>query len=353
MRYSTRTEIDGVTARISEAFDYAFSGERVFEGWEKPNTPVDFRIGLIVGPSGSGKTLLLRQFGEEQTPIWNSQRAIASQFHDFEDAQTRLMAVGLNNIKAWCSPYHILSTGEQFRADVARRLETGAVVDEFTSVVDRNVAKSASTAIHKYIHAQKFNGVVFASCHYDILEWLRPDWYFDTARGVLHDGRGLQRPSIQIKIYRCADRRIWTAFKDHHYLSAKLSTACHAYLATADFGEGEKLVGFVSCLPLIGATVHNSWREHRTVVLPEFQGMGIGPCISDAIAEMYARRGKKFYSRTAHPRFGSYRDKVGSGWERTGYSNKVRLTRDSVDKKIGDQRNCFSHRFVGKQGEWK
>jgi len=353
MQYSTRITPDGVTSRISEAFDYAFEGERVFEGWEKPQLDSDFRIGLIVGPSGSGKTLLLRQFGIETTPTWDVNKAIASQFQGFDDARTRLMAVGLNNIKAWCSPYHILSTGEQFRADVARRLESGAVIDEFTSVVDRDVAKSTSNAIHKYIHASEFSNVVFASCHYDILEWLRPDWYFDTARGKLHDGRGLQRPPIQIKIYRCVDRRIWAAFKNHHYLSAELSPACHAYLATADFGDGEKLVGFTACLPLIGATVHDSWRGHRTVVLPEFQGLGIGPCISDAVAEMYVRRGKKFYSRTAHPRFGAYRDKSGSAWERTGYSNKVRLTRDSIEKKIGDQRNCFSHRFVGKNKEWK
>ncbi len=353
MRYSAHVAPDDVTKRISEAFDYSFEGERVFEGWEKPVVDSAFRIGLVVGPSGSGKTLLLRQFGTETTPAWDADKAIASQFQGFDDARTRLMAVGLNNIKAWCSPYHILSTGEQFRADAARRLESGAIIDEFTSVVDRDVAKSASNAIRKCIHTQKFTGVVFASCHYDILNWLRPDWYFDTARGKLHDGRGLQRPPIQIKIYRCADRRIWTAFKDHHYLSDKLSVSCHAYLATVDFGSGEKLVGFVSCLPSIGATVYDAWREHRTVVLPEFQGLGIGPSISDAVAEMYCRRGKKFYSRTAHPRFGSYRDKPGSGWERTGYSNKVRLTRDSIDKKIGDQRNCFSHRFVGKNGEWK
>lgn len=353
MRYSVRTEPDGITSRISEIFDYSFEGERVFEGWDKPRVDSDFRIGLIVGPSGSGKTLLLRQFGTEETPLWTPNKAIASQFQGFEDAKTRLMAVGLNNIKAWCSPYHVLSTGEQFRADLARKLKNGAVIDEFTSVVDRDVAKSASNAIHKYIHAQKLRGIVFASCHYDIVDWLRPDWYFDTAKGILHDGRFLQRPPIKIKIYQCVDRRIWSTFKDHHYLSGKLSSSCHAYLATADFGEGEKLVGFTSCLPLIGATVHDSWRGHRTVVLPEFQGLGIGPCISDAVAEMYVRRGKKYYSRTAHPRFGSYRDKPESGWERTGYSNKVRLTRDSVEKKLGDQRNCFSHRYVGKNKEWK
>ena len=41
------------------------------------------------------------------------------------------------------------------------------------------VAKVASIAIHKAIKrtAKKFIAI---SCHYDILEWLEPDWVFDT-----------------------------------------------------------------------------------------------------------------------------------------------------------------------------
>lgn len=53
------------------------------------------------------------------------------------------------------------------------------VFDEFTSVVDRNVAKTACIAINKAIKktGKKFIAI---SCHYDILDWLQPDWVFDT-----------------------------------------------------------------------------------------------------------------------------------------------------------------------------
>ena len=53
------------------------------------------------------------------------------------------------------------------------------VFDEFTSVVDRNVAKVGSFAMQKAIRKtnKKFIAV---SCHDDIEDWLLPDWVFDT-----------------------------------------------------------------------------------------------------------------------------------------------------------------------------
>jgi GNAT superfamily N-acetyltransferase len=46
------------------------------------------------------------------------------------------------------------------------------------------------------------------------------------------------------------------------------------------------------------------------VILPEFQGMGIGTAFSDAIAEIYVSRGLRYFSKTAHPSFGEHREKV-------------------------------------------
>src|SRR5439155_11377632 len=153
------------------------------------------------GPSGSGKTLLLREFGQEEQPLWEPDKAIVSHFGHSDIALEKLEAVGLNSVPSWCSSYHVLSTGEKFRADLARKLKDGAVVDEFTSVIDRNVAKSACVALRRYVNKVGLQNIVLASCHYDILEWLQPDWYFDTADGSMHDGRLLRRPEIKIRIY--------------------------------------------------------------------------------------------------------------------------------------------------------
>ncbi len=400
--YKIKVKTDTFTDEVAKALDYAFIGESVFEGWEKPEVPSDFKIGLILGPSGSGKTLLLRQFGTEAQPEWSDTKAIVSHFSTPAEAIDRLMAVGLNSVPSWCKPFHVLSNGEQFRANLARKLENGAVIDEYTSVIDRNVAKAASVAVRRYVDNQNFHGLVFASCHYDILEWLRPDWYFDTVSGILHDGRSLRRPKIKLRLYPC-QRSIWPMFASHHYLTPDLNQSCHSYLATAQFGEqAETIVGFVSSIaqpiggrncadcghghvdkdcgktPVSkgckcknfkfqrGSDERKAYREHRTVVLPDFQGLGIGPRISDTIAQFYLDQGKRYFSKTAHVRFGGYRDKKNSGWIPTCKYRKERLDisdktkRDKAAKEEGhkalfsdyhgdSKRICYSHEFVGKE----
>jgi ABC-type ATPase involved in cell division/GNAT superfamily N-acetyltransferase len=353
--FEITVEADDFTKAASTAFDYKFEGKSTFQGWEKPQVPEDFSLGLIIGPSGSGKSLLLRQFGQEENPQWNPNKATVSHFENPNDALDRLMAVGLNSIPSWCRPFHVLSNGEQFRAGLARKLKNGAVIDEFTSVVDRNVAKAASVAMRRFIDRKGLKKIVLASCHYDILDWLRPDWYFDTVDGILHDGRSLQRPSIEVKIYPCR-KDSWAIFAKHHYLTGDFNKAAKAYLATATF-EGdifdewpETIVGFASALPMPCGTLKNAWREHRTVVLPDFQGLGLGPKISDAVAQIHLDEGKRYFSRTAHPRFGAYRDRSPL-WKKTSKYKKLRSADEVSNSDIKGfdfTRTCFSHEYVGK-----
>jgi len=182
------TQVDKFTEGASKAFDCEFNGESEFHPWEKPDIPENFKIGVIVGSSGSGKSTLLKEFGIETNPEWNPDKAIVSHFESPDDAINKLAAVGLNTIPSWHKPYHVLSTGEQFRADLARKICSGAVIDEFTSVVDRNVAKAASVAISRYIRNNDVNNVVLATCHQDIVDWLEPDWVINTDTGELYDG---------------------------------------------------------------------------------------------------------------------------------------------------------------------
>lgn len=316
--YTSNVKLDSVTRGAAAAFDYGsdsqhthvqFNGTRTFIGWEKPILPDNFSIGLIVGPSGSGKTLLLRQFGKEKTPRWSTKKAVASSDHfvDTADAIKRLSAVGLNSVPSWCSPYHVLSNGEKFRADCARKLKNGAVIDEFSSVVDRTVAKSISVAIRRYADNGEVKGLVLASCHYDILKWLMPDWYFDTATGILHTGRSLRRPNILIRVYPCK-RSLWHLFAAHHYYSQEIGSATRTFVASAVIDGVEELVGFVASLPMPSGTLKNAWRASRTVVLPDFQGLGIGPRISDMVADIHKSEGKRYYSKTTSDRLGGWRN---------------------------------------------
>ena len=90
-------------------------------------------------------------------------------------------AVGFGSVPSWLKPYSVLSNGEKMRVDLERSLlESDFVVfDEFTSVVDRQVAQTASLAVSKAIRRMG-KQFVAVSCHYDIRDWLEPDWVFDT-----------------------------------------------------------------------------------------------------------------------------------------------------------------------------
>lgn len=148
--------------------------------------PDDWQIGVIVGASGTGKTTIARELFKEQI-INGFEYSAKSVVDDMPKGKTvdeitkMFYSVGFGSVPSWLKPYDVLSNGEKMRVDLARALLEREFVcfDEFTSVVDRNVAQTACIAIQKAIRKtqQKF---VAISCHYDILEWLQPDWVFDT-----------------------------------------------------------------------------------------------------------------------------------------------------------------------------
>lgn len=135
-------------------------------------------------------------------------------------------------------------------------------------------------------------------------------------------------------------------FKDHHYLSDKLPPVSKRFIA---FWGGIP-VGFVVTMTMPCGTLKNAWRESRLVVLPDYQGLGIGMRLSDAVAELHIKDGKRYFSRTAHPRMGMYRSNSPL-WKPTSKNQKLRLdvTHNNVFKKhyTDNKRICFSHEYVG------
>lgn len=68
------------------------------------------------------------------------------------------------------------------RVDLAYAMLSGMerfAFDEFTSVVNREVAKTTSFAIQKAIR-KAGKQFIAISCHDDIVEWLQPDWVYNT-----------------------------------------------------------------------------------------------------------------------------------------------------------------------------
>jgi len=332
---------------LANEFDLQWDGSSTFDPWPVPDVPKTYGLGLIVGPSGTGKSILLQHFGTPAKIDWNPSYPIASHFATPQNAHEKLSAAGLNSVPTWLKPYHVLSTGEKFRADLARRLRSGAVLDEYTSVVDRKVAATTSIALRRYIDRQDLKNITIATCHFDIIRQLEPDWIFNTTNGVL-DARGrVPRTRITIDVYRCS-WRTWPLFGKYHYLSHKLHKQAQCFVG---LWEGHPVV-FTAVLAFPHPTIKKAFREHRTVVLPDYQGAGIGTQFSDAIAQLYIDTGRKYYSRTSHPSMGEYRNRSPL-WKPTR-TNQRRQTRSNPDTSIQDhwttdtKRLCYSHQYVGK-----
>lgn len=157
---------------------------------------LDWGIGLIVGTSGSGKTSLGRQFfGTDKLhdlyKDWDNSKPIIDCIlpnGDFNQTTAALSSVGLGDVPSWLRPFNALSNGQQFRAGLARLVSEApdeSVIDEFTSVIDRQIAKIGALAFAKNWRKNKGKKVVLLSCHYDIIEWLQPDWVYDVNTKVL------------------------------------------------------------------------------------------------------------------------------------------------------------------------
>jgi ABC-type lipoprotein export system ATPase subunit/GNAT superfamily N-acetyltransferase len=264
----------------------------------------DWQIGVIVGASGSGKSSIGAQIGQTYSPVWDSGKPIIDAIApdgDFNDVTAALSSVGLGSVPTWLRPFNVLSNGEQFRATLARLVCEApplAVVDEFSSVVDRQIAKVGAGAFAKAW--RRTNGkVVLLSCHYDILDWVQPDWVFDTGTGQFTRGSLWRRPKLEMVIYQ-TDWRYWSMFEPHHYLKLPKMIAATCYVATID---GEPVAHLaVSTRPGLV-----EGRACRLVVMPEWQGAGVGMRFLNAVCEAW-KQGLNRYQKplptlfhTSHP----------------------------------------------------
>jgi GNAT superfamily N-acetyltransferase len=237
-----------------------------------------------------------------------------------------LTAVGFSSPPSWVKPYAVLSNGERFRCDLARALVADSpliVFDEFTSVVDRTVAQVGSAAIAKSLRGNfglrisdcglkyedsprsgssnpqsairnpQSTRFIAVTCHYDVVPWLAPDWVVDMSDCTL-TRRRLRRPDVELEVFRCR-RRVWELFRRHHYLSGALPPAAECYAA---LWRGRP-VAFAALVSQYGR--QRTKRISRLVTLPDFQGIGIGMRLAEAVAELRQTDGYKVTLTASHP----------------------------------------------------
>jgi ABC-type lipoprotein export system ATPase subunit len=290
-------------ARVKSLFNVE-SGCNVHIEAELPLNEQPWQVGVIVGPSGSGKTSIGQAIGPLYAPRWPVSRPIIDAIAprgSFDAVTAALSAVGLGTVPTWLRPYAVLSNGEQFRANLARLVCDApklTVVDEFSSVVDRQIARIGAGAFAK-AWRRTTGKVVLLSCHYDILDWLQPDWIYDTASGQFEWGWHRPRPRIELEI-REAKLRDYAFFEPHHYLKLPPMIASTPYVAWVG-NEPVAHVAFSTRPGLVEA------RACRLVVMPEWQGAGVGMHFLNALCERWLQGHNRYGLRlrtlfhTSHP----------------------------------------------------
>lgn len=276
----------------------------------------DWNIGVVVGPSGSGKTSIGKViFGEDKIydyhEGWDPDKPIIDEIApdgDFNEVTGALSSVGLGDVPAWLRPFRVLSNGEQFRAGLARVIcekPQEIVIDEFTSVIDRQIAKIGSQAFQKAWRRSNPKGkVVILTPHYDIIDWIQPDWVIDTKTKTFERGVPRGRPKIELEIWK-VNSYYWRFYKPHYYLNLPEPVAAEHYIGTVD-GE---LACHICVCPRFET---RGYRGTRLVTMPEWQGAGVGTKFLNFIAQYCldgnARCNRRYplYFHTSHPQLCSY-----------------------------------------------
>jgi len=161
----------------------------------------------------------------------------------------------------------------------------------------------------------------------------------------------IRKPEIKIEIFDCSTSKIpvWNLFKHHHYLTANLNKSARCFLACWNGTP----VAFESVLALPSGTLKNAWREHRLVVLSDYQGLGIGNRLSEWVGDLLRSEGKRFFSKTANIKLGLYRDSSPK-WRKTSKHKKKLYNKDIVNDvkalfnaEMYLRRVCFAHEYIG------
>lgn len=266
----------------------------------------NWQVGLIVGKSGTGKTTIAKQLFENAY-ITNFEYSAETILDDMpkecslEEITNAFNSVGFSSPPSWLKPYSVLSNGQKMRVDLARAIldkKDFFVFDEFTSVVDRNVAQIGSFAMQKAIRKtdKKFIAV---TCHHDVEKWLLPDWVFntDTMTFQSFEGQKKNRPEIKFEIFQTADKSIWKMFAKHHYLSHTHNNAANVFIAMIN-GE---IAGFLSVLHFPHPKAKNIKKVHRLVILPDYQGAGFGIKFLNEIGKYYKEQKFRYVIMTSAP----------------------------------------------------
>lgn len=178
-----KVETDSLTDMANECFDLPFDGTCKFYPFKLPKLP-NYKILAVTGRSGSGKSTILKniKMSKMSRPIDQEELVVlgfANKAIGPDEFRYRTRLLGLDPEKLLYKTFGQLSEGEKFRVEVALNLESNTIFDEFTSMVDRNIAKTVSEGLRKIVEKENFKNITLCSCHKDFIDWVRPDLIVD------------------------------------------------------------------------------------------------------------------------------------------------------------------------------
>ena len=324
-----------------------------------------FHVGVVQGPSGSGKSTTLAKFTPAMRVIkMRADMPLMDQLGSTpQEAEAMLFAVALNNIPDWMQPFQRLSTGQKFRAELAMTLSKRKphhflVMDEFGSMLDENTAQAISHRLQKFARRENIS-VVLATNRRSLSTFLRPEWVLDTqaCTFTVQPYRNWPQPKLKL-IFQFVDSKderseLWEMFRRYHYLDHALVGHAKVFRVTCN--------GQLCALQASKRHFNpsNMVHAHRTVVLPQFQGLGIGTVIHDTIGAYVAsltrwsKEGKdgsvkwhkkrgEFSVVTSHTKLAAAHAKDKANWQ-TKYMNTQHNPNEKVFKKEDRKMNAFHY----------
>jgi GNAT superfamily N-acetyltransferase len=143
---------------------------------------------------------------------------------------------------------------------------------------------------------------VAVGCHYDVIEYLNPDWVLDMATRSFTRRLLRRRPELRCTIGRLP-RAAWEVFAKYHYLTADLHQGAAGYGIWCEgvlAGSAWVIPCPISSGPDKGKAV---WRVSRVVTLPDWQGLGLAMILLDALGADYRAVDRRLRMYPAHPSF--------------------------------------------------
>lgn len=346
--------------RAADSLDIDTEKKSIHELNIECDIETDYNVGLIIGASGSGKTTLAKHiFGNDVFKTYlNESKSLIDQFpesYTYDECSSIIAGVGLTSVPCWIRPAYTLSNGQKSRAEAALAMcnnENLTVIDEWTSVVDRTVAKVMSHCIQKHARKNK-KRIILLSCHYDVVEWLNPDWIIDCNTQQFIDRRLLSNEDRQRKErlqfdIREIDKKSWKYFSKYHYLSEKLPGG---KIYTFGIFSGENQIGFqcfANYVPIRKASIP-IFHSNRTVIHPDYAGLGLGiRLITETSKIMKQKYNYKIMGKfSSEPVFRSMsKDK---NWKLVGISRATTTTTGNIGRKKGyrNKIKTYSFEFIG------